>query len=205
MAYARPFLIMLVVLLVVRFGIASLLRLPQSTGLPQLPAGRYALVSRTYYGLRLPFEEFIGHHRWGYRVPQAGESVVFTLTGATQATTHVGVVRAVPGDVVWIDPERRKVLPARTSPVAERLIIPGKQQSVRVTPHNARLLAYVMKHYEQCTTVKADTLGTLMLDNQPINRVRLMNNYYWVETRPDSFLLIPHRELVGRLFIVSHR
>lgn len=113
--------------------------------------------------------------------------------------TMAGVCRALPGQTVWIDPVRRIVIPGRTSPDAQPIVIPGQNHSVRVTPYNARLLAYIMRQYEHCTSVEVDTLGHLLLGGQPLTRVRLMRDYYWVETCPDSFILVPHDALVGKV------
>ena len=56
-----------------------------------------------------------------------------------------------------------------------------------------------MRQYEHCTSVEVDTLGHLLLGGQPLTRVRLMRDYYWVETCPDSFVLVPHDALVGKV------
>ena len=102
------------------------------------------------------------------------------------------------GDTVWIDPVRRLVLPARTSPDARPIVVPGKGRSVLVTPHNARLLAWLLQTYEH-SRVTLTREGGLQMAGSRITRVKTSQNYYWIETQPDSFRLVPHCELVGKI------
>ena len=189
--WLRPYVVLALLLLVVRFCLL---------GHARMVGGQHALVGLTYYGLRVPGEGFWGYHRWGYRVPAEGDPLVFTVDdGHHTPMTMAGVCRALPGQTVWIDPVRRIVIPGRTSPDAQPIVIPGQNHSVRVTPYNARLLAFIMRQYEHCTSVEVDTLGHLLLGGQPLTKVRLMRDYYWVETCPDSFILVPHDALVGKV------
>lgn len=189
--WLRPYVIVLTLLLITRFFIVSHMRLPNQG---------HALVSLTYYGLRLPGEALWGYHRWGYANPENGDQVVFTCTNKNgQKLTLTGVCYATPGEFVWIDPVRKIYIPGRTSPDAQPIKIPAKEQIVRVTPYNARLLAYVMQHYEACNTVNVNDRGQLELDGQPMTRVKLLRDYYWIEMQPDSFLIVPHDALVGKV------
>lgn len=191
--WLRPYVTLGVVLLIVRLCLLGNIRLAN---------GSHGLVSLTYYGLRVPGEALWGYHRWGYRVPAEGEALVFTTHVAktnNKDLTMAGICRALPGQTVWIDPVRRIIIPGRTSPDAQPIVIPGQHQSVRVTPYNARLLAYIMQQYEHCANVQVDQQGHLLLGGQPLAHVRLMRDYYWIETRPDSFVLVPHDALVGKI------
>lgn len=166
----------------------------------QLPCHKQALVSLTYYGLRLPGEHIWGYQRWGYRVPAKGDEVVFTCTDQQgNELTLTGHCQALPGQMVWIDTERHIVIPGRTSPDAHPICIPAKERSVKVTPYNARLLAYLMQNFEHCNAVRVNNRGQLELDGQPMARVKLLRDYYWIEMQPDSFLIIPHDALVGKI------
>ncbi|MDD7079158.1 MAG: S26 family signal peptidase [Prevotella sp.] len=185
-----------VVLIIIIAAIRLLLIAPV-----QLPCHQQALVSLTYYGLRLPCEELWGYHRWGYRQPSHGDSIVFTCTDAQgQQLTLIGCCKALPGETIWIDPERRIIIPGRTSPDAQPICIPSSHRSIMVTPYNAHLLAYLMQNYEHCNTVRVNKFGQLELDGQPMKRVKLLRDYYWVEMPPDSFTIIPHDALVGKVF-----
>lgn len=168
----------------------------------QLPNRQHALISLTYYGLRVPGETIWGYHRWGYRLPAHDDEVVFTCTDKHgNELTLTGRCHALPGETIWIDTERRIIIPGRTSPDAQPISIPGQQQSIKVTPHNARFLAFIMQQYEHCNSVKINKNGQLELDGQPISRVKLMRDYYWIEMQPDSFMIIPHDALVGKMIV----
>ena len=184
----------IVMLLAVRFCLLGHIRLAND---------QHALVSLTYYGLRLPGESLWGYHRWGYRTPERGDTLVYTIPTPQGETTLTGTCSALPGETVWIDPVRQKFLPARTSPDARPITIPRRGESIRVTPYNARLLAFLMQHYEHCTNVSATPDGHLLLDGTPVERARLLRDYYWIETRTDSFLIIPHDALVGRIVLTK--
>ena len=56
-----------------------------------------------------------------------------------------------------------------------------------------------MQHYEHCNNVRVNRFGQLEMDGQTLSRVRLLRDYFWIEMRPDSFLLIPHDNLVGKV------
>lgn len=195
--FIGPVLLAAVALLAVRGLLVAHTQLPPYSALPGMNPGQHVWVLRTSYGLRLPGERWWGYHRWGYARPAVGDALLFTLPPAS-ANSYVGTCRALPGDTVWIDPVRQRILPGRTSPDAEALTIPGEDLSLRVTPSNARLLSYIMRRYEHCRVV-TDQHGNLYLDGRRMSRVRLARDYYWVETLPDSFVLVPHDALVGKI------
>lgn len=206
--YIGPVLLAVILLLVVRGLFLSHLRLPANADLPGLRPNAHVLVSLTYYGLRVPGEQFWGYHRWGYRYPSRGDSVVFRLPiGAgknVQETEGFGICRALPGEVVWVNPAKRQILNGRTEPGARPVIVPSRERPVRVTPWNANLLAYLLQRYEG-SSIKADGKGGLLLGGQHIDKVQMMHDYYWVETHPGIYDLIPHDALVGKVIYVSGR
>lgn len=184
-----------IMLLVVRFFLLGHIRLANN---------QHALVSLTYYGLRLPGESLWGYHRWGYRTPERGDTLVYTLLSPQgEETTLTGVCNSLPGETIWIDPVRQKFLPARTSPDARPITIPRRGQSIRITPYNARFLAFIMQHYEHCQNVSISRQGQLLIDGSAVERARLLRDYYWIETHNDSFLIIPHDALVGRIVLTK--
>lgn len=197
-----PILLAAILLLAVRGLLLCHMRLPDNAALPGLEPGGHVLVCLTYYGLRLPGEPLWGYHRWGYAEPEVMDNVVFAPSATAGKPPEVpfmaGTCRAVPGDTVWIDPVRRLVLPARTSPDAQPIVVPGKGRSVHVTPHNARLLAWLLQTYEH-SRVTLTREGGLQMAGSRLKRVRTSQNYYWIETQPDSFRLVPHCELVGKI------
>ena len=189
--WVRPYVVLICLIVCLRLFIISPI---------VLPGNRHALVSLTYYGLRVPGEQMWGYHRWGYRVPAKHDEVVFTCSDTRDREfTLTGRCQAGPGETIWIDPVRQIVIPGRTSPDAQPIRIPAHNSSIRVTPYNARLLAYLMQHYEHCNNVRVNRFGQLEMDGQTLSRVRLLRDYFWIEMRPDSFLLIPHDNLVGKV------
>ena len=189
--WVRPYVVLICLIVCLRLFIISPI---------VLPGNRHALVSLTYYGLRVPGEQKWGYHRWGYRVPAKHDEVVFTCSDTRDREfTLTGRCQAGPGETIWIDPVRQIVIPGRTSPDAQPIRIPAHNSSIRVTPYNARILAYLMQHYEHCNNVRVNRFGQLEMDGQTLSRVRLLRDYFWIEMRPDSFLLIPHDNLVGKV------
>ena len=199
-----PVLLAAILLLAVRGLLVGHLQLARPLSVPGLPEGEHVLVGLTDYGLRLPGEAYWGYHRLGYGEPRLLEGVVFTVPVDRKPNQkplwryEAGLCSALPGDTVWVDPERRLILPARTSPDARPVVVPRSGQAVNLTPHNARLMAYLLTHYEHVEAQPTDS-GRLLVGGRETTRVRLRNDYYWIETRPDSFLLVPHRALVGKI------
>ena len=66
-----------------------------------LPGDR-VLVSRMSYGVRLPFAQMWGYHRWGKGTPERGEMVVFDYPGVSNQIS-MDRVSGLPGDTVWVD------------------------------------------------------------------------------------------------------
>lgn len=187
----RPFFIVLLLFFIVRFCLFSLVLLPNK---------QRAFVSLTSYGLRVPGEEIWGYHRWGYCAPQKGDEVVFTLSSGTGGENMVsGKCVGLPGECIWIDPIEQRFLPGKTTPDAQSIIIPSKDKSLKVTPFNVRLLAYLMSHFEACKHIKISSRSLIQMDGQTLDHVRLLRDYYWIEILPDSFVMVPHDSLIGKV------
>ena len=197
-----PLILAVLLLLVVRFMLVLHMRLPGDTQVRGFEPEQHVLVSLTYYGLRLPGEQLWGYHRLGYGMPKYGEPLVFSMTvhrgDEKLITESVGRCEALPGETVWIDPVRKKVLPAKTSPDAQPIVIPGRNRTLEVTPYNAHLLAYLMSNYEGCAA-QADASGHLVVNGHRALRVRLKRDYYWIETQPDNYVIVPHDALIGKI------
>lgn len=107
---------------------------------------------------------------------------------------------ALPGDTVWIDPVRRRVLPWRTTTDAQPLRVPTAGSRIRVTPVNARLLWNTMRIHEQCRVVLLNDTA-LRFDGQ-----RLKYAFFPSPTTgpsrptdmiPDNSVLYPTRPLLA--------
>lgn len=200
--FIGPLLLAIVLLLVVRGLLVAHMQLPAGTGVVGLPSGQHVWVVRTAYGLRLPGEKFFGYHRWGYNMPQKGDAVLFNLPSSDGLISSghqvAGVCREVPGDTVWIDPVRQLILPGHTSPDACPLIVPASGREVNVMPYNARFYAYIMSCYEK-SYAKVDQNNSFYINGNPLKSLVFSRDYYWIETLPDSFLLVPHDALIGKI------
>ncbi len=194
---ALPVLLAAFMLLAVRFLLVSHMTMPQKAWMPDVRPRQHAFVSLTWYGLRLPGESLWGYHRLGYRRPACGELLVYRLPGT--ADNVAAVCRALPADTVWIDPVRQKVLPARTSPDAQPVVVPARRKRLRVTPYNAALLAYLLQTYEH-SRAKVNSKRQLEMDGRVLQSVTLSKDYYWLETSPDVYVVVPHDALVGKCF-----
>ncbi len=192
-----PVLLAAILLLAVRFLLVSHIAMPPKACLPDVRPGQHAFVSLTWYGLRVPGENLWGYHRLGYRQPACGELLVYRLPGTSDNVA--AVCRALPADTVWIDPVRRKVLPARTSPDAQPIVVPARHKRLRVTPYNASLLAYLLTTYEH-SRARVNPKHQLMMDGRTLSSVTLSKDYYWLETSPDVYAVVPHDALVGKCF-----
>lgn len=197
-----PALLAATLLLAVRFLLFMHVRIPAGEGVGPYQAGTHLAVSLTAYGLRLPGEPLWGYHRLGNACPQKGDGVVCS-TEASQGMT-LGICRALPSDTIWIDPVRRRILPAHTSPDACPIVIPASRKPLHVTPTNARLYAYLLCTYEQ-SRAQVNRQGELVLNGKPLHSVRFSSDYYWLETLPDSFILVPHQALVGKAYPIFSR
>lgn len=186
----------MILLLAVRFLLLMHLRIPADNAVCHLQRGQHVLVSLTYYGLRLPGERWIGYHRWGRRVPECDERVVFSAS--TDGGTSVGVCRALPGDTVWIDPQRRRVLPARTSPDAQVVVIPRRGNAVSVTADNAFFYASLLNRSEH-VFAEVGAHGELLVNCNEMSEIRFTNDYYWLETAPDVYDIVSHEALIGKI------
>lgn len=184
-----------VLLLAVRFLLFMHLRVPSGAAVAGFSGGEHLLVDLNAYGLRLPGEALWGYHRLGHGTPAPGEAVVCRYMGGNDY--FLATCRAQPLDTVWIDPVRQRILPARTSPDAQAIVLPAARRPVVVTAANARLLAYLMRTFEH-SRARVNARGQLELDGHAMRSVRLAFSYYWMEARPDSFIIVPHECLVGR-------
>lgn len=203
-----PVLLAIFLLLAVWGLLVAHMRLPAGTNVAGLPSGQHVWVLRTAYGLRLPCETLWGYHRLGYKMPQEGDAVLFNLPSANGVNSSgqkvAGVCRSVSGDTVWTDPVRRIILPGRTSPDATPIAVPASGMSVRVTPYNARLYASIMRCHEK-KDAKVDSQNRLFINGKEKKAVSFGHDYYWIETLPDSFLLVPHEALIGKILPMRNK
>lgn len=97
---ALPVMLAAALLLAVRSLLLMQVGVGEGTAVRGMERGDRALVSLTWYGLRLPGERFYGYHRLGYAVPQGGEAVAYRAVGGSDL--RVGVCRAVLADTTCL-------------------------------------------------------------------------------------------------------
>lgn len=131
-----PLLVAAVLLFGARFLLLGHFKLPTTSD----EGNAHALVSLTYYGLRLPGENLWGFHRLGFRVPARGELIVYKPLGEKEA--KAGICEALPGDTLWAVPDEKKILPTRTSSEAQAFVIPTKKFLVSTSPGTYALIPH---------------------------------------------------------------
>jgi len=94
--YARSFLPILLVVLVVRSFLFEPFRIPSSSMLPTLLVGDFIFVNKYVYGLRLPV---VNTKVWEIDDPMRGDVVVFRLP-ADPGTNYIKRLVGLPGDTV---------------------------------------------------------------------------------------------------------
>ncbi|MGM9693897.1 MAG: hypothetical protein ACI3YC_02685 [Alloprevotella sp.] len=153
-------------------------------------------VNLTAYGLRLPFEQQLGPCRWGYRRPAAGDEVAYRLFGSDRVS--LGICHALPGDSISVDLKRRRLSSAKPSSPDSLFVVPAADRALAVTPLNARMLTVLKRRFER-SHAKVSLRGRVFLDGQPLDSLRFSEDYYLLETQPQTFTLIPHSALVGKI------
>lgn len=202
----------LLAVVILRSLVLSQFRVTTEGNSPTLEQGDRVLVSRTYYGLRLPGEGLWGYHRWGMRYPRPGEWMVFydpsdRRTPESRCRVCIARCEAAPGDTVWIDPVRHRVMPWQTTTSAQPLRIPHAGSRIKVTPVNARLLWNAMRLHEHCRVVLLNDTA-LRFDGRRLEYAFFSQPYYWAFA-PDGydsscFGLVPHTSLIGRALCTSY-
>ncbi len=159
-----------------------------------LQPGDRVMVSRTSYGLLLPGGTVLGEAS-----PEEGDLVAFRLP----AETSVRLARclSLPGDTVWIDAARSRVLFYRTTTSARPFVIPQRGMPMAVTPENARLVWNTLRHHEHIGTTLINS-SHIQRDGEPLDTVVFTQDYFWMDGSAD-FGLVPRSALVGRAFCVS--
>ena len=106
--------------------------------------GERILVNKWSYGLRLPFMQLWGYHRWPDRPVKQGDIVVFNNPGnlsqpvVDRRETFISRCIGTPGDTLLIDslfdvvPDMPQAIVHKPKP----LIVPGRGATLRVYPWN---------------------------------------------------------------------
>lgn len=194
-----PVLLAIFVLLVVRGLFVTTVFLPPVFSRCHIRSSYYAWVVRTTYGLRIPGEKLWGYHRIGYAKPQRQDTLLFDLPKGEQMA---GICKGLPGDTLWANPASHNIETVCPSPDAKPFVVPGRGIEIKVEPHNARFVAYVLRSYEN-VKAKVDQQGRLWIDGKERTSVKFTQDYYWVETFSDTHDIVPHKALIGKVYPIE--
>lgn len=100
-AYAEGVFLAVLLALAIRHFVLTPYAVPNQIMAPTLESGDYILAYRLPYGLRIPFTEW----KWGEKMPQRGDLVLFPCPGQ-ESDACVRRVVALPGDRIEIRGER---------------------------------------------------------------------------------------------------
>lgn len=125
--YTESLLIAVVVALILRFFIISAYKIPTGSMVPTLKVGDFIFAYKSSYGVPIPFTS---GSKWGSRLPERGEVVVFRYPG-NESVNYVKRVVGLPGDRIAI--KNKKLIinddEARYSELPEAVIadLPGRE------------------------------------------------------------------------------
>lgn len=194
-----------------RLFFVSLLVIPQDGERPVFYAGDRVWVSRLAYGLRLPFERWMGHVRLRPRPVPKGEWVAFNNPADTnepvvdRRDVFIGYCFGTPGDTIWLNACgqaacRRNRLKGFVWP----LVVPSRGGCVKIEPWNAHIYARTINDHEPLKAAAID--HRLCVDGRMVDAYTFQNDYYWMTAgnavnRNDSrmFGFVPASHLIGRL------
>lgn len=212
-------LVVLVVLALVgavRSLVVCLLVVPQDGERPTLLAGDRVVVNRWTYGLRLPYVQYVGYHRYAPAPVVEGDWVAFnnpaTHRDALPDTSGVCIGRCLagPGDTIYVgaggvvsrhvDYRRGCIWP---------LQLPARGQQVQVTPWNLELYALTINRHEP---VKAVAIGdTLYVHGVNACQYRFQHDYYWMASGNEdcfndsrTFGFVPSEYVLGQVQTVLY-
>ena len=121
----------ILIVLLLRNGVATSYLIPSSGMEPTLYQGERILVNKCSYGLRLPFMQWWGYHRWGDCQVTQGDVLTFNNPAnykekvISQREVFIGRCTGTPGDTLWVDSLFNQTSVAKT-PYAILLSSPAK-------------------------------------------------------------------------------
>ena len=167
------FLAACLVLCLIRLFFFSLYTVSSPRPTAEFQAGDRLLVSRTSYGVRLPFPEYTNYRRLGSGMPERGDWMAFnmpydSLNEISNRTVCIAQCLALPGDTVWLTKDMK--VSRRQSKDSYPFVVPAKGRRVSITKWNARLVCNTINLHEpcHCAEIKGDTL---LIDGHTTNYV----------------------------------
>jgi signal peptidase I len=96
--YTESLIVAVVLALILRFFVISAYKIPTSSMVPTLKVGDFMFAYKLPYGIPIPFT---AGSRWGAKVPDRGDVVVFRYPG-NESVNYVKRVIGLPGDRIAI-------------------------------------------------------------------------------------------------------
>lgn len=167
---------------------------------PTLISGDRVLVNRWSYGLRTGGGGLFKYTRWMGRQPLHGDLVAFNFPldstkPVADRPVYICFCKALPGDSVTTG--------------GTTFTVPGRNQTVRVTDSNRRLLSYLYNRYEDRKATVKDS--TLYVDGRATRCASFKKDYYWMVSGQrgnfnDSrfFGLVPEDHLIGKVTMLLY-
>lgn len=207
------FLAACLVLCLIRLFFFSLYTVSSPRPTAEFQAGDRLLVSRTSYGVRLPFPEYTNYRRLGSGTPERGDWMAFnmpydSLNEISNRTVCIAQCLALPGDTVWLTKDMK--VSRRQSKDSYPFVVPAKGRRVSITKWNARLVCNTINLHEpcHCAELKGDTL---LIDGHTTNYVVFTQDYFWVfsgmQSNTDdsrSYGLAPQNHIIGKVMLILY-
>jgi signal peptidase I len=194
----------IIVLLFRTFGFMSCL-MPDGGMEHSILGGERILVNRWSYGLRTPFTNLLGYHRWHQRPVEREEIVVFNnplsieTTALNRREVYISRCTGLPGDTIWINSGKNEEI--------HPLVVPRKGGFIAVTPWNRRLLRNALVMHEGRKAELRDNI--LYVDDKPAQVCYFSQDYYWMSNGnnlhiADSrlFGFVPYSHIIGKACLI---
>lgn len=194
--YILPVLSAALLLLAVRGCFVRELYLASAPGIGGYEAGDRLFVSLASYGWHCPLRRCGSDGRIGFCAPVVGDVVAYERPA--DGRVRIGLCRALPGMKVAIDTATCRLLPLQPATETESFTVPHHCQPVPLSPLNARMLVVLARRHE-ASQVKVTPSGRAVVGGVVLDSLRFSRDYYLLETHPDTFELVPHEALIGRV------
>jgi signal peptidase I len=185
--FAEAIVAAIVVAVVLRFFFVSVFRVPTESMRPSLIPGDFIVAWKTSYGFAVPFSD---NQKWGERLPERGDVVVFRLPG--EEALFVKRVIGLPGDRISI--ENGKVRLNEVMVTANPFVEPGQASGVlTATEFTGKSTHTVMRRSDAS---EADFLAPLVV---PPGEVFVLGDFRSESVDSRQWGTVPLSSIEGRV------
>ncbi len=184
---------------------------------PVFLEGDRVAVNRWAYGLRSPFIQFTGYKRFHPLLPKHGDWVAFNAPDTTVSLRPdtgevcMGCLVALPGDTVWMGPHGKiSSFPDFSVGRVWPVVVPGKEQEIRIRPWNAELYALTIRRFEgeNEVCVRGDSL---YVRGKRVETFDFQHDFYWMSSGNEQNIadsrtmgFIPECNVIGRMQMILY-